>query len=227
MKTIAVIGGSSGIGKSLIHFEKENYKIIALQRNSVGVAHENITEYLVDVLADELPDLEFLDALVYCPGSINLKPFGTLTLEDFKNEYEINVLGAVRVLQKYIPILKKGKNPSVLLFSTVAVKMGMPFHASVAAAKGAVEGLVKSLGAEYAPKIRFNAIAPTLTDTRLAERILRNEKSKELSAERHPLKRYLQPAEVAEMASFIVSDKGASFSGQIIEMDCGIVNLKI
>jgi NAD(P)-dependent dehydrogenase (short-subunit alcohol dehydrogenase family) len=150
-----------------------------------------------------------------------------LTEEDFKNDYEINVLGAIRVLQKYLPLLKKGTNPSVLLFSTVAVKMGMPFHTSISAAKGAVEGLMKSLAAEYAPKIRFNAIAPTLTNTRLAEKILRNDKSKELSAERHPLKRYLEPDEVAEMASFLISDKGASLSGQIIEMDCGIVNLKI
>jgi len=103
----------------------------------------------------------------------------------------------------------------------------MPFHASVAAAKGAVEGLVKSLAAEYAPKIRFNAIAPTLTDTPLAGKILRNDRSRELSADRHPLKRFLEPDEVAGLASFVLSEKGASFSGQVIEMDCGIVNLKV
>lgn len=227
MKTIAIIGGSSGIGKSLVNLERDRNKVITIQRNASEIIHENVTEYLVDVLNEELPNLESLDTLVYCPGSINLKPFSRLTEEDFKKDYEINVLGAVRVLQKYLPLLKKGTNPSVLLFSTVAVKMGMPFHTSISAAKGAVEGLMKSLAAEYAPKIRFNAIAPTLTNTRLAEKILRNDKSKELSAERHPLKRYLEPNEVAEMASFIISDKGASFSGQIIEMDCGIVNLKI
>jgi NAD(P)-dependent dehydrogenase (short-subunit alcohol dehydrogenase family) len=227
MKTIAIIGGSSGIGKSLANLEKHTNKVITIQRNASGIIDDNVTEYLVDVIHGELPDLESLDMLVYCPGSINLKPFSRLSEEDFKNDYEINVLGAVRVLHKYLPLLKKGSNPSVLLFSTVAVKMGMPFHTSIAAAKGAVEGLMKSLAAEYAPKIRFNAIAPTLTNTRLSEKILRNDKSKELSAERHPLKRYLQPDEVAEMASFILSDKGSSLSGQIIEMDCGIVNLKI
>tara|TARA_B100000809_G_scaffold266932_1_gene333218 strand:- start:5959 stop:6642 length:684 start_codon:yes stop_codon:yes gene_type:complete len=227
MKTIAIIGGSSGIGRSLANLEKNTNKVITIQRNASGIIDDNVTEYLVDVLHGELPDLESLDMLVYCPGSINLKPFSRLSEEDFKNDYEINVLGAVRVLQKYLPLLKKGSNPSVLLFSTVAVKMGMPFHTSIAAAKGAVEGLMKSLAAEYAPKVRFNAIAPTLTNTRLAEKILRNDKSKELSAERHPLKRYLQPDEVADMASFILSDKGSSLSGQIIEMDCGIVNLKI
>ena len=227
MKTIAIIGGSSGIGKSLVNIEKDRNKVVMIQRNASGVISDNVTEYLVDVLNEELPDLESLDTLVYCPGSINLKPFSRLTDEDFKNDYEINVLGAIRVLQKYLPLLKKGTNPSVLLFSTVAVKMGMPFHASISAAKGAVEGLMKSLAAEYAPKIRFNAIAPTLTNTRLAEKILRNDKLKDLSADRHPLKRYLEPDEVAEMASFIISDKGSALSGQIIEMDCGIVNLKI
>lgn len=227
MKTILIIGGSSGIGKSLLNIEKEHNKIISIQRSPSGVIHENVTEYLLDVMKDELPDLNSLDSLVYCPGTINLKPFMKLTELDFKSDFEINVLGAIRVLQKYLPLLKNSSEPSVLLFSTVAVKKGMAFHASVAAAKGAVEGLVKSLAAEYAPKIRFNAIAPTLTNTKLVERILRNDRSKELSAERHPLKRYLEPEEVAEMASFITSKKGASFSGQIIEMDCGIVNLKI
>ena len=227
MRTIAIIGGSSGIGKSLVELEKENCKIILIQRTPSLVNHDNVTEHLLDVLKDDLPEFETLDGLVYCPGSINLKPFSRLSQEDFQRDFEINVLGATRVLQKYLPILKKGTNPSVLVFSTVAVKMGMPFHASIAAAKGAVEGLVKSLAAEYAPKVRINAIAPTLTDTKLAEKILRNEKSRELSAERHPLKRFLEPSEVANFASFLLSGKAASFSGQIIEMDCGIVNLKI
>jgi 3-oxoacyl-[acyl-carrier protein] reductase len=227
MRTIAIIGGSSGIGKSLVELEKENYKIILIQRTPSLINHDNVTEHLLDILKDDLPEFETLDSLVYCPGSINLKPFSRLSQEDFQRDFEINVLGATRVLQKYLPILKKGTNPSVLMFSTVAVKMGMPFHASIAAAKGAVEGLVKSLAAEYAPKVRINAIAPTLTDTKLAEKILRNEKSRELSAERHPLKRFLEPSEVANFASFLLSEKAASFSGQIIEMDCGIVNLKI
>lgn len=227
MKTIAIVGASSGIGKSLINIEKEKHKIIAIQRNTTGVQHANVSECLLDVLTDDLPEIEQLDALVYCPGSINLKPFNRLKEDDFRSDLEINLMGAIKVLQKYIPILKKGVKPSVLLFSTVAVKMGMPFHASIAAAKGAVEGLVKSLAAEYAPTIRFNALAPTLTDTRLAEKILRNDRSKEMSADRHPLKKYLEPKEVAGMASFLISEKAASMSGQVIELDCGIVNLKI
>lgn len=227
MKTIGIIGGSSGIGHAIIELEKDRNKIISIQRNPTGIFHENVSEHCLNVLTDELPELEALDALVYCPGSINLKPFSRLKQEDFVNDFQINVMGAVNVLQKYMPLLKVGISPSVLMFSTVAVKMGMPFHSSIAAAKGAVEGLVKSLAAEYAPTIRVNAIAPTLTNTPLAGKILRNDKSKELSAERHPLKRYLEPSEVAEMASFLLSDKAKAFSGQVIEMDCGITNLKV
>jgi len=227
MKTIGIIGGSSGIGRALIELEKDRNKIIGIQRNPTGILHENVSEHCLNVLTDELPELETLDALVYCPGSINLKPFSRLKEEDFSNDFQINVMGAIKVFQKYLPLLKGGVNPSVLMFSTVAVKMGMPFHTSIAAAKGAVEGLVKSLAAEYAPTIRVNAIAPTLTNTPLAGKILRNDKSKELSAERHPLKRYLEPSEVAEMASFLLSDKAKAFSGQVIEMDCGITNLKV
>lgn len=227
MKTVLVIGGSSGIGKALISLEKEKSSIVSIQRTNSEFSHENMKEYHLDVLSDTLPDLEKIDSLVYCPGSINLKPFNRLLDEDFRNDFEINVMGAVRVLHKYLPLLKKSDSASVLLFSTVAVRTGMPFHASIASAKGAINGLVKSLAAEFAPKIRVNAIAPTLTNTRLAEKILRNDRSKELSAERHPLKRYLEPGEVAEMASFLISDKAASFSGQIIEMDCGISNLKV
>lgn len=136
-------------------------------------------------------------------------------------------MGAVKAIQHYLPILKNGTIPSILLFSTVAVKMGMPFHASIATAKAGVEGLVKSLGAELAPNIRVNAIAPTVTDTELASKLLRNEKMIANISERHPLKKILLPDEVAEMALFLISDKATSMSGQIIEMDCGIVSFKI
>ena len=227
MKKLVIIGASSGIGKSILEKFKTTYEIIVIQRSASNVVHENVSEFLLDVVHDDLSEIEKIDALIYCPGSINLKPFGRMQLDDFKNDYEINVLGAIKVLHKYLPVLKKSERPSVLLFSTVAVKMGMPFHSSVASAKGAVEGLVKSLAAEYAPAIRINAIAPTLTNTNLASKILRNDKLKQVSADRHPLKRYLEPEEVADMAGFLISEKAAGLSGQIIEMDCGIVNLKI
>jgi len=227
MKSVLIVGGSSGIGKSLVKILVDTATVYSISRTSSGIVHSNFKEYLYDVLEDELPDIEQIDALVYCPGSINLKPISRLTQVDFSNDFSINVLGAVKTVQKYLTVLKQSENPNILMFSSVAAKIGMPFHASVAASKGAVEGLVKSLAAEFAPLIRVNAIAPTLTDTSLASKLLRNDRLKEMSAERHPLKKYLEPKEVAEMASFIISDKALAISGQIFEMDCGIVNLKV
>ena len=227
MKTIVVIGGSKGIGNAIVNVLLESHQIINISRTSPVEGHPNLTHYNCDILTDELPEIESVDGLVYCPGSINLKPFSRFSLDDFREDFEINVLGAVKAIQKYLPQLKKGANPSILLFSTVAAKLGMPFHASIATSKSGVEGLVKSLGAELAPTIRVNAIAPTVTDTELASKLLRNEKMIENITERHPLKKFLNPEEVAGMAEFLLSDKAASLSGQIFEMDCGIVSFKI
>ncbi|MDT0606318.1 SDR family NAD(P)-dependent oxidoreductase [Croceitalea rosinachiae] len=227
MGTIIVIGGSKGIGKSIVNMMLESHRVINISRTPPESRHSNLTHYDGDILTDELPDLDSVDSLVYCPGSINLKPLARLSLDDFRSDFEINVLGAVKAIQKYLPQLKKGVNPSILLFSTVASKLGMPFHASVATSKSGVEGLVKSLGAEFAPTIRVNAIAPTVTNTQLASKLLRNEKMIANITERHPLKKFLNPEEVASTAAFLLSDKAASFSGQIFEMDCGIVSFKI
>jgi 3-oxoacyl-[acyl-carrier protein] reductase len=227
MKTIVIIGGSKGIGNAILLALIESHNIINISRTPPETSHHNLRHYALDILKDELPDLDVVDGLVYCPGSINLKPITRLSLDDFRTDFEINVLGAVKAVQKYLPQLKKGQNPSILLFSTVASKLGMPFHASVATSKSGVEGLVKSLGAELAPTIRVNAIAPTVTDTELASKLLRNERMIENMVERHPLKRFLNSEEVAATATFLLSDKAASFSGQIFEMDCGIVSFKI
>ncbi len=227
MNTIIVVGGSKGIGNAIVTSLLSSYKVVNISRTAPEQTHENLTHYGCDVINDELPDLEFVDGLVYCPGSINLKPIKRLSLDDFKADFEINVLGAVKTIQKYLPALKNGNKPSIVLFSTVAAKLGMPFHASVAASKSAVEGLTKSLGAEFAPTIRVNAIAPTVTDTDLASKLLRNERMIENMNERHPLKKYLQPQEVADMAEFLLSEKAASISGQVFQMDCGIVSFKI
>ena len=227
MKTILIVGGSKGIGNAILKTLITTHKVINLSRTTPELIHENLTHYPCDILNDELPVIESLDGLVYCPGSINLKPISRLSLDDFRNDFEINVLGAVKVIQKYLDVLKKGNKSSILLFSTVASKLGMPFHASVATAKSGIEGLVKSLGAEFAPTIRVNAIAPTVTNTELAAKLLRNDKMIETITERHPLKKYLNPEEVAGMAEYLLSEKAASISGQIFEMDCGIVTFKI
>ncbi|MCB4808493.1 SDR family oxidoreductase [Tamlana sp. 62-3] len=227
MKTFVIIGGSKGIGFALLNKLLNHSKVINVSRTAPNTSHENLTHISCDVIQDELPEINNLDGLIYCPGSINLKPISRLSLNDFKNDFEINVLGAVKAIQAYLPLLKTGTNPSILLFSTVANKLGMPFHASIATAKSGIEGLVRSLGAELAPTIRVNAIAPTVTNTELASKLLRNEKMIENITERHPLKKYLDPTEVAEMGEFLLSTKAASISGQIFQMDCGIVSFKL
>jgi NAD(P)-dependent dehydrogenase (short-subunit alcohol dehydrogenase family) len=227
MKTIIIVGGSKGIGNALVKTLLESHKVINISRTVPVITHENLKHFSCNVISEELPNIKEADGLVYCPGSINLKPINRLSIDDFKNDFEINVLGAVKVIQKYLNILKQGKNPSMVLFSTVASKLGMPYHASIATAKSGVEGLVKSLGAELAPTIRINAIAPTVTDTELSSKLLRNDRMIDNITERHPLKKFLNPDEVAEMASFLLSEKTSSISGQIFEMDCGIVSFKI
>lgn len=227
MKNIVIIGGSKGIGNAILLQQLENNQVHNISRNAPAILHPNLKHYSLDVLNDELPEIENIDTLIYCPGSINLKPIGSLSIDNFRNDFEINVIGAVKVIQKYLPILKKGNNPSIVLFSTVAVKLGMPFHASIATAKAGVEGLVKSLGAELASVVRINAIAPTITETSLSAGILRNDRMKENMMERHPMKNYLQPEEVAQMANYLISEHAKSISGQIFEMDYGIVSFKI
>jgi len=227
MKNIVIVGGSKGIGNAIVNNLVTDNNIINISRTTPELTHQNLTHYSCNVLTDDLPDINTVDILIYCPGSINLKPILRLGLDDFREDFEINVIGAVKTIQHYLPQLKEGTAPSILLFSTVASKLGMPYHASIAASKSAIEGLTKSLGAELAPTVRVNAIAPTITDTTLASKLLRNDKMIENIKERHPLKKFLNPEEVATMAAFLTSEKAASISGQIFEMDCGIVSFKI
>ena len=226
MKNFLIIGGTKGIGKAIVEEVIEHNKITCLSRNNTDFVHKNYSHVKFDALSDDLPDLDSIDCLIYCPGSINLKPISTLSLDDFRNDFELNVIGAVRAIKKYLPLLKKSETASILLFSTVATKLGMPYHATVSVAKSGIDGLVKTLGSELAPKVRINAIAPTITNTDLASKILRNEKVVENMVERHPLKMILSPKEVAKMASFLVSEDASSISGQIFNMDAGIVSFK-
>tara|TARA_B110000046_G_scaffold20078_2_gene19055 strand:+ start:2732 stop:3415 length:684 start_codon:yes stop_codon:yes gene_type:complete len=227
MKKIIIIGGSKGIGKAITESLLTTHQVINISRSTPEVQHENLTHYTCDILVDELPEIDQADGLIYCPGSINLKPFNRLSIDDFKTDFEINVIGAVKSIQAYTKTLSQSDSASIVLFSTVATKLGMPFHASVATAKSAVEGLTKSVAADLAPKIRVNAIAPTITDTELAAKFLRNERMIESTIQRHPLKKYLEPSEVAAMANYLLSDVSKSISGQIFNLDCGIVSLKL
>ncbi len=230
MKNYLIIGGGSGIGKSVVQkLSKEGHQVFAASR-SVAEAHlpSGAQAFHFDVNEEldlsQLPD--HLDGLVYCPGSINLRPFNRIKLEDFKAEMDLNFMGAVKVTQAVLPLLKKSEQASVVYYSTVAVQSGLPFHASIAAAKGALEGLTRSLAAEFAPKIRFNAIAPSLTDTPLATSLLSNDKKREANAERHPLKRVGTPEDMAAMTCFLLGEEGSWISGQVLKIDGGMSAIK-
>ena len=226
MGKVLIIGGTKGIGKAIVSEIIEEHEVVCLSRNISDFTHNNYKHIKFDVLNDEFPEIESLDTLIYCPGTINLKPISTLTLDDFRYDFELNVIGAVKAIKKYLNLLKKSDNPSILMFSTVATKLGMPYHSSVSVSKSGIDGLVKTLGAELAPKIRINAIAPTITNTDLASKILRNEKVIENMIERHPLKKILSPDEIAKMACYLISKNSSSISGQIFNMDAGIVSFK-
>lgn len=227
MSKLLIVGASHGIGKALLDSQIDQRVCINISRTPVGINHVNLEEYQLDVLNDELPDLTDVSSIVYCPGSINLKPISSLKEQQLIEDFQINVVGAYRVIKKYHRELKKSSNPSIVCFSTVAVGQGMPFHTSVAAAKGAVEGMVRSLAAEFAPTIRVNAIAPTITDTPLASGLLRNETMIDKMKERHPLKRILNAQEVAAMTSFLIGDHAQSITGQIIGIDAGMSSVRV
>ena len=228
-KNILLIGGSTGIGLEIANqLVKENNVIVA-SRNK-GELNDDIKHLEFDVLKDNIEDLDLpekIHGLVYCPGSINLKPFKMLKHKDFEEEMNLNFLSLIKVVQGVMPKLKEAENASLVFFSTVAVKVGMPFHTSVAAAKGAIEGFAKSLAAEYAPSFRVNVIAPSLTDTPLAEKLLSNDSKKEKMSERHPLKRVGNAKDIANAATFLLSDENSWITGQIIGVDGGLSTLNI
>lgn len=221
MKNIVIVGGSSGIGLSVLQKLDATAHCINISRTAPPYTG-NYEHISCDVLTDDLPTLDEVDTLIYCPGSINLKPLGSLKESDFMDDFNINVVGAVKAIKHFHKKLKKGDDASIVLFSTVAVQKGMPFHASVAAAKGALEGLTRSIAAEFAPNIRVNAIAPTITDTPLASKLLRNEEAYEKMKDRHPLKRINTSDEIADLVRFLISPSAASMTGQIIQVDAGI-----
>jgi NAD(P)-dependent dehydrogenase (short-subunit alcohol dehydrogenase family) len=168
-----------------------------------------------------------LDGLVYCPGAINLRPFSRITPNDFTQDFNLQVGGAIKVIQAVLPALKSSGNASIILFSTVAVQLGLNFHTQVSVSKGAIEGLTKALSAELAPSIRVNCIAPSLTDTPLAASLLNTEQKVEANALRHPLKRIGKVNDISEMACFLLSNKSSWITGQIMHVDGGMSAIKL
>lgn len=225
---VLVVGGSHGVGLSLVELLLEQrYEVTVASRTNHAIRHLPLTHIEMDVMkeVDSLKDLGPLKALVYCPGSINLKPFSSLSLGDFTSDFDINVLGAIKCIQATLPALKAG-NGSIVLFSSVAASQGMAYHASVSASKGAVEALCRSLAAEFAPTVRVNAIAPSLTDTPLAAHLLNHEKKRELNEQSHPLKRIGRAEDIANMALHLISDHGGWITGQVFAIDGGLSTIR-
>ncbi len=232
MSTYLIIGASSGIGKKLAEqLIDSGHSVFATYFKNKPETHSDKPDYHFLNVLDENNSFDFLpdalDGLVYCPGSINLRPFERIKPADFVADFNLQVLGAIKIIQAALPRLKKSENASIVLFSTVAVQTGFPFHTQVSASKGAIEGLTHALAAEYAPKIRVNCIAPSLTDTPLASSMLNTDQKREANALRHPLKNIGTPKNIADMAEFLLSEKGSWVSGQIFHVDGGMSSLKV
>lgn len=229
-KNILIVGASSGIGLSLAkNLQKKGAKLILASRNKPDLSGDY--QYIkLDVLdmKDELKELpEILHGLAYCPGSINLKPFQSIKENDYINDFRLNTVGAAMVIQQSLKALKNAKGASIVLFSTVAANTGLSFHASIASAKGALQGFGLSLAAELASKqIRVNMIAPSLTDTPLAENLLSSDEKKEASNKRHPIGRFGKPEDISNAASFLLDSENNWITGQIIGVDGGMEKIR-
>lgn len=226
MAKYLIVGGSKGIGAAIVDLLlQKNNDVIVFSRTQ---PNSNFVEWhQIDVTtANSFPEIDNLDGLVYCPGSINLKPINRLNNDDFLNDLTINFLSAVKVFQNYLPQLKKSSQASVVFFSTVAVIQGMPFHASISAAKAALEGFARSAAAELAPTVRVNVVAPSLTDTPLASALLNTDAKRENAANRHPLKKVGSVEDIARAAVYLLSEAKWT-TGQVLHVDGGLSTLKV
>lgn len=227
-KNILLIGGSHGIGFQMAKTLSAKHNVIIASRSNKGLDDIGVKYIPFDATTDDL-DIsqlpEEIHAFVYCPGSINLKPFKMMSLDTFYEDMQLNFFSLVKVVKQIMPKMAEGA--SMVFFSTVAVGTGMPFHTSVAAAKGAIEGFAKSLAAEYAPKIRVNVVAPSLVDTPLATRLLSNDRKREMMSARHPLKRVGEASDIANIAVFLLSENSTWMTGQIVGVDGGMSTLNV
>jgi NAD(P)-dependent dehydrogenase (short-subunit alcohol dehydrogenase family) len=230
MKQFVIIGGSTGIGRALAKILAKEALVVATYAHQQPEPVPNVTHVHYDVTAPN-PDLSWLpekiDGIAYCVGSITLKPFARIKPEEFLQDFQKQTLGAITSIQAALPALKTNEQASIVLFSTVAVQTGFPFHTLVASSKGAIEGLTRALAAELAPKIRVNAIAPSITNTPLAAALLNSPDKIEANGQRHPLKTIGDPHDIAELAAFLLSEKSKWITGQIHHIDGGISSLKV
>lgn len=231
-KTYVLVGATSGIGRQVAaRLVEQEAAVHVLSRHAdQGAAPPGVMAASCDVVAEEpvFPEIETpIDGLAYFPGTINLRPFHLLRRRDFLHDLEINYLGAVKTLQRYLPQMKKSGRASIVLMSTVAVQVGLPFHASIAAAKGAVEGLTRALAAELAPTIRVNAVAPSLTDTPLAQSLLNQPAKREAAAKRHPLQRIGEADDIAAAVCFLLTEQSSWITGQVLSVDGGLSRIRL
>ncbi|MEO2053411.1 MAG: SDR family oxidoreductase [Allomuricauda sp.] len=227
-KNILLVGGSYGIGLELAKKLSQTHNVYVASRSNEALANLNVTHIPFDVLSEDLAQQQLPDQLhgfVYCPGSINLKPFKMMDLDTFRSDMELNFFGMVKTVKAVVNRMAEGSG--MVFFSTVAVGTGMPFHTSVAAAKGAIEGYARAMAAEYAPKLRVNVIAPSLVDTPLSERLLSNDKKREMMADRHPLKRVGSATDIANAAAFLLDSENSWITGQIVGVDGGMSSLNV
>lgn len=219
---VLLVGASSGIGLALANrLVAGGSPVITAGRSDPGLGSHITYDAAVEPLPiDQLPDA--LGGMAYCPGSIDLKPLRSIKPEDLRAAFELNVVGAFSAIQACSESLKRVPGSGVVLFSTVAVSRGMPFHAVVGSAKGAVEGLARSLAAELAPIVRVNCIAPSLTRTPLAGKLLSTPDREAAGAERHPLKRVGEAQDIAAMAAFLLSREAGWITGQVVGVDGGL-----
>lgn len=229
-KTFVIAGGSKGIGRQLVDLLLDSgASVHNFSRSSDGMpTSDRLTNHVCDFSTDDFDSVELPESIhgvAYCPGTINLRSFRSLKLEDFRNDLEINTLGAVRFLKGCLKGLKGGATDgpsSVVLFSTVAVGTGLSMHASIAVAKGAIEGLTRSLAAELAPSIRVNCLAPALTETPLTANFFSTDEKRAAMDAKYPLGRSGQPSDLASMARVLLGPESDWVTGQIIGVDGGM-----
>ena len=230
MSTYLIIGASSGIGEQVAKQLAAAGHTVYATYHAHPINDANIQYHPLNVLEDKI-ELNFLppviDGLVYCPGAISLRPFARIMPDDFTKDYQLQVVGAIKLIQAALPNLKASNHASIVLFSTVAVQLGLNFQSVVAASKGAIEGLTKALAAELAPSIRVNCIAPSLTNTPLAAALLNTDQKIEANAQRHPLKRVGSAQDIANAVEFLLTDKSSWVTGQILHIDGGMSTVKL
>lgn len=230
-KNFVIVGGSKGIGLGIVkRLSERGDQVLVLSRSAdaiagmPGVQHSHWDATTDAFPAESLP--EQIHGLVYCPGSLNLKSFRSLKPEVFQADFEVNVVGAVKAIQACLGGFKAANHSSIVLFSTVAVGQGMFAHASIAASKGAIEGLTRTLAAEMSPSVRVNCIAPALTNTSLTERFFSSEEKAAAMNEKYPLGRAGTVDDMAEAACFLLDDTSSWVTGQVLGVDGGMSTLR-